>query len=492
MIEHESVPRFGETGSISAIKQSEKIGFFGKSGGLHEVKHFTLRNRRNRPAGGFAFFYTRSDDCESLQLFKHELLGESRLCRSPARARRETLRDNGGAEGGDGSVFAVTTAGRATQFYPFGSDGTNPGGALTLGGDGNYYGTTTAGGAAGNGVLFRLSAAGIYTDLHDFAGGSDGAEPIAPPIQASDSNFYGTTVGTVGASTVYRYEPNGTFTTIYNFGAAQGQYVVAPLIEGSDGNLYGTAEGGGNASSCGTIFKLSTAGEMLWTYNFPCGVGGASPFGPLLQASDGNYYGTTFSGGNLLNCGVVFRLNQSGAVTVLYAFKNTADGANPEGGLAQGTDGNFYGTTASGGRNFGGTLFQISPNGVHKILYYFAAAGKEPRAAPIQDTNGTFYGTTYTGGRYGYGTVYSLNMGLGPFVTFVQPTGAVGGGAQILGQGLTGTTSVTFNGVPATSFKVGADTFMTAIVPTGATTGKVVVTTPGGALTSNVNFRILQ
>jgi hypothetical protein len=83
-------------------------------------------------------------------------------------------------------------------------------------------------------------------------------------------------------------------------------------------------------------------------------------------------------------------------------------------------------------------------------------------------------------------------MGLGPFITFVQPTGRVGRSAQILGQGLTGTTSVTFNGVAATSFKVASDTFMTAVVPSGATTGKVVVTTPGGALTSNVSFRILQ
>ncbi len=81
-------------------------------------------------------------------------------------------------------------------------------------------------------------------------------------------------------------------------------------------------------------------------------------------------------------------------------------------------------------------------------------------------------------------------MGLAPFVAFVRPTGPVGGPAQILGQGLTGTTSVTFNGIQATSFQVLTDTYMTAVVPSGATTGKVVVTTPGGALTSNVNFRV--
>ncbi len=110
----------------------------------------------------------------------------------------------------------------------------------------------------------------------------------------------------------------------------------------------------------------------------------------------------------------------------------------------------------------------------------------------MQATNGLFYGTTYLGGHSGNGTVYSLNMGLGPFVTFVRPNGAVGSTAQILGQGLTGATGVTFNGVAATSFKVSADTFMTAVVPSGAGTGPVAVTTPGGTLTSNVSFRIIN
>jgi hypothetical protein len=83
-------------------------------------------------------------------------------------------------------------------------------------------------------------------------------------------------------------------------------------------------------------------------------------------------------------------------------------------------------------------------------------------------------------------------MGLGPFIAFVRNNGKVGATAQILGQGLTGTSSVAFSGVKATSFKVVSDTYMTAVVPTGATTGPVVVTIPGGSLTSNVSFRISQ
>ena len=399
-----------------------------------------------------------------------------------------------GPSGSSGSVFAITTTGRANQPYTFGNDGANPWAGLTLGADGYYYGTTSAGGTTGNGVLFKVSPTGVYTSLHEFAGGSDGASPFSSPIQASDSSFYGTTYGTNGASTIYRYQTNGTFTTIYNFDVVHGQGVVAPLIQGSDGNLYGTASTGGNATlGCGTIFKLSTSGQILWSYIFPCGVGGALPDAPLFQASDGNFYGTTASGGEGgVQPGTVFRIDQNGNVKILYAFKNIPDGASPTGGVTQGTDGNLYGTTSGGGKSGGGTLFQLSLNGVHKILYSFGVTGKEPFSGVMQDTNGLFYGTTYMGGRYGYGTVYSLNMGLGPFVTFVQPFAAVGGTAQILGQGLTGATAVTFNGIAATSFKVINDTYMTAIVPTGATTGRVVVTTPGGTLTSNISFRVLE
>ncbi len=193
-----------------------------------------------------------------------------------------------GPSGSAGSIFKITTTGKATQLYTLGSDGTNPWAGLTLGSDGNYYGTASAGGASNDGALFKISPLGTYTALHDFSGGTDGAKPFASPIQATDSNFYGVTFGTSGASTVYRYKRDGTFATIYNFDSAHGQQVQAPLTQGSDGNLYGVATFGGT-SDCGTIFKLSTSGGILWTYSFSCGTGGAYPEGPLLQAADGNY-----------------------------------------------------------------------------------------------------------------------------------------------------------------------------------------------------------
>jgi uncharacterized repeat protein (TIGR03803 family) len=153
----------------------------------------------------------------------------------------------------------------------------------------------------------------------------------------------------------------------------------------------------------------------------------------------------------------------------------------------------LYGLTGLGGANGFGALFQISTGGAYKLLYSFGGAtGQLPATALLQDTSGAFYGTAAQGGANGYGTIFSLDMGLGPFVTFVLSTGRVGQTAQILGQGLTGTTSVTFSSVAATTFKVVTDTYMTALVPSGAKTGPVVVTTPGGALTSNRNFRITK
>ena len=398
--------------------------------------------------------------------------------------------------GGQGSIFAFASTGVGSTPFSFnGTNASNPVGGLTLATDGTFYGTTAHGGTQDNGVLFEVTPSGILF-LHELGGESDGALPYAAPVQASDGSLYGTTNGSsiLSGSTIYKYTPaSGVFTTIYQFnGDAEGQSIFAPLIQGTDGNLYGTANGGG-AYGSGTIFKLNTSGTLLFDYSFPCcGTGGLGPVGPLVQASDGNFYGTTSFGGYGRGYGVIFKMDRNDTVSVLYEFKGPPnDGRGPSAGLTQATDGKLYGTTTAGGLSDSGTLFQITTGGTYKLLYSFLnEAGTSPQAAPAQHTNGILYGTTELGGRFGFGTIYSLDMGLGPFVTFVRPTGRVGKSVQILGQALTGTTSVTFNGVAAAKFTVISDTYMTAVVPAGATTGVVVVATPAGNLTSNVSFRI--
>jgi uncharacterized repeat protein (TIGR03803 family) len=209
-------------------------------------------------------------------------------------------------------------------------------------------------------------------------------------------------------------------------------------------------------------------------------------------------YGTTLNGGTHANAGTIFKIDSMlRSLTVLYDF-----GATPEDarggytGLTFGTDGYLYGGTSIGGTAGAGALYKISTSGTYTELFSFPNLGGQngqyPDAALIQGTNGKFYGVTEFGGTDGDGSLYSLNVGLGPFVTFVKSQGRTDAQAQILGQGLTGSIAVTFNGFAATEFNVVSDTYMTAVVPSGATTGPVVVTTPGGALTSNVNFRIIN
>jgi uncharacterized repeat protein (TIGR03803 family) len=395
---------------------------------------------------------------------------------------------------GYGSILAVGTDGKAGLFHVFDDiHGSGPFGGIILSTDGNFYGTAAYGGSANAGVLFRISKSGRYSVLHEFASGADGQNPFSPPVEASDGNLYGTTLGSARVgSTLYKYSPSTGYSVLREFYKSQGRLIGSSPIQASDGNLYVTANNGGT-NRCGAVLKLALSGTLLSSYSFACGAGGANPNGQLLQASDGNFYGTTQVGGAAKN-GTVYKLDQSGTISVLYSFLGSpTDGSDPDSGLAQATDGNLYGTTIAGGSANQGTLFQISTTGVYTPLFEFGyTAGQYPYGGPMQDTNGLIYGTVYQGGTDNFGAVYSLNMGLGPFVSLVLPVGKVGGTAQILGQGLTGTTSVTFNGVPATSFSVVSDTYMTAVVPSGATTGKVVVTTPGGALTSNVSFRVVN
>jgi uncharacterized repeat protein (TIGR03803 family) len=392
-----------------------------------------------------------------------------------------------------GTVFRIgnLTTGTVVVLHSFaGSDGSNPGAMLTLGTDDNFYGTTTTGGTANFGVLYKISGGGTYTILHDFAGGTDGSAPYGPPIEGADGNFYGTTSGTgVNAATIYKYtRSSGAYSVIYTFNAATTGSSVYGLIQGSDNLLYVTANGGG-AKGCGTLVRISTSGVARGIHTFDCKGGGpANPIAPLIQASDGNYYGTSQGGGSAQQ-GTLFQVTPAFKVNVIYSFGvkgQTAKG--PEAGLVEGTDGNLYGSVPPSQNP--DVLFSSTFSGSYSTLYTFAS-GDTTDAGLLQHTSGVFYGLSQTGGTHSDGFVYSLDMKLGAFVALVRANGGVGSQAQILGQGLTGASGVTFNGTPATSFSVVSDTYMTAIVPTGATTGPVVVTTPGGTLTSNQSFRVI-
>ena len=380
------------------------------------------------------------------------------------------------------------------------ADGEYPLGRLVQGTDGNFYGTTFQQGAAGGGTVYKLTPSGALTTLHSFAGYSDGAQPYAGLIQATDGNFYGVTTidGGVGqdVGTVFKITSGGTFTSLHAFAGypADGGNPWPPLLQASDGNFYGTTYEGG-APNVGIVFKITAAGSLTIVHTFCTQSGcpdGANPQAGLVQGSDGNLYGTAVGGGTNGE-GTVFKITTSGTLTTLHSFAIT-DGAAPSGTLVQASDGNFYGTTYEGGASNNGTVFAMTPGGTLTTLYSFCsqsgcADGSSPQGGLVQDTDGTFYGTTYHGGADSIGTIFSLSVGLGPFVKTLPASGKAGATVIILGTNLTGATKVSFNGIAA-KFTVVSSTEITTTVPTGATTGSVTVVTPSGTLKNNVIFNV--
>ena len=407
-------------------------------------------------------------------------------------------------QGRDGRLYGTTYSGGANNLgavikvnlsdnnsvvvHSFsGTDGSSPGGGLTLATNGNFYGTTVMGGTSNLGVLYSITATGALTVLHNFAGGSDGEYPYGPPIQATDGNFYGATAGapdTSNPATIYKLTSAGVYSVIFTFSQSTTGVAVYGLVQGSDGNLYAAANAGG-ADNSGTIVKVTTSGVLKGTHTFnPSNDGGHGPTYPVappMLASNGTLYGTT-EGGGTYGGGTLYDISSTFGINVLYDF--TGNGTNPNAGLVQGSDSNLYGVSSTFPE-----FYSWSLGGGYGAL---ASLGQgEFVATPMQDTNGLFYGVSAIDGTHNDGFVYSFNNGLSPFVAFVKPRGAVGASVQILGQGLTGSSSVTFNGIPA-SFSVASDTYMTATVPAGATAGPVVVTTPTGTLTSNRSFTVTQ
>jgi uncharacterized repeat protein (TIGR03803 family) len=183
-------------------------------------------------------------------------------------------------------------------------------------------------------------------------------------------------------------------------------------------------------------------------------------------------------------------MTPAGALTTLHSFDST-DGSTPY-AINLGSDGNLYGTTESGGSDFGGTVFKITLSGTLTTLENFGGAeGRNLYGGLLQGTNGIFYGSTYFGGSDNNGIVFSLSTGLQPFVETQPGAGSVGTTVRILGNSLNGTTSVTFHGVSA-SFTIVSPTLISATVPAGATSGRVVVSGSNQALSTIVPFVVTQ
>lgn len=287
-----------------------------------------------------------------------------------------------------------------------GSDGAAPfEESLVQGRDGNLYGTTIFGGASGDGVAFKMTPTGGLTDIYDFCAEAnciDGINPHALTL-GINGDFYGTTqLGGTGlgcppgitascGGTVFRITPEGALTTLYSFCSQPGctdgffgEVRHGALVQATDGNFYGTTDAGGANTSqcggggCGTVFRITPEGALKTLYSFCSQTNcddGSEPVAGLIQGTDGDLYGTT-SGGGAHENGTVFKVTREGRLTTLYSFcsqANCDDGSEPFASLVQGTDGDLYGTTLYGGANNAGTVFKIGPEGKLATLHSFCS-----------------------------------------------------------------------------------------------------------------------
>jgi uncharacterized repeat protein (TIGR03803 family) len=342
-----------------------------------------------------------------------------------------------GGLNGQGSIFRMTLGGTVTTVYSFCApgtagncvDATTPG-ALVLGANGRIYGTTAYGGGESAGSVFEMTQAGAVTGLSFFCGvapdgdNACGAYPVGALVQATNGIFWGVTQGggILGQGAKYEIGPNGKLGSVSSFSCIEADcngedYLVAGLIQGTDGSFYGTTERGGTGA-----------------------------FGGGQSGSQ--------SGGS------VFKISANGTLTTLYSFcslSDCTDGQAPMGALVEGTDGNFYGTTAYGGTgtacynggssNLGcGTVFNITPSGTLTTLHGFCEQtgckdGQNPEAGLILGSDGNFYGTTHGGGNpssgqcsdYVCGTIFEITstQTLTTLYRFCDKSGCDSGGGPV-------------------------------------------------------------
>jgi len=311
-----------------------------------------------------------------------------------------------------GTIFQVTPAGVLRTLYFFdngGTNGFNPTSALVQGPDGYLYGTTENGGANGWGIIFKTTTNGNLETVTTFLN-ANGASPDQTMTLGADGNFYGTTSAgsTNGDGEIFQLMTNGSLNVLASFNSLNGLN-PSKLTQGDDGDLYGTTFDGG-INGVGSIFKVATNGALTSLFDFSVTNGGFLPSAGLTQIPNGTFYGTTYEGG-AFGYGTVFTLSPAGVVTSVYSFTGGNDGGHPEGDLLQASDGNLYGTTVDGGAYNQGAVFRMAPGNAPVTLASFDGFnGANPETPLLQAADGSFYGTTKSGGVDDSGVIFEVSV----------------------------------------------------------------------------------
>jgi uncharacterized repeat protein (TIGR03803 family) len=402
---------------------------------------------------------------------------------------------------GTGAVYKISTTGVESVISSFSSTYSNCFSGLTIGSDGNFYGTcfSTPG---GNGAIFKLTPSGGFTDVHEFTGTDGDTEPLYAPIQATDGNYYGTTgYYPFSCGNIYQLSSAGVYKNLHTFsGSDCGP--ASNLIQASDGNLYGTLYACSINSTGGCVYKISTAGVFKEIYGFTSPAG-YNPCTGVIQGKDGNLYGATNEGA-ANNSGSIYKLTTAGVYADLHDFNEATDASCVDNAgrtnvnLTQVTDGSFYGVNGAYGPDGGGSIYKLNSAKVFTDFLFPdpPVDGDLPLSTLLQNTNGKLYGTTPSGGPTAcspcQGTFFSVATGDAAFINLepTQRTGLVGSSVGIFGQGFSSSSVVKFGGVKSTSVTLSGTTYLTAKVPVGAKTGTVTVTTGSTTLTSPQTFKV--
>jgi uncharacterized repeat protein (TIGR03803 family) len=315
---------------------------------------------------------------------------------------------------GAGTLFAVTSRGKVVLLHNFAAttEGSQPNDMLAVDPQGNVYGTTQTGGKYNGGTIYEFTTARALKVLHAFdATVGDGAKPLQGLVRSSTGALYGAAAGGAISTngSVFEITSAGGYITRYRFlSEGDGHCPFSSVAVDGKGNVYGTVVGDGSGGDPnGAVWKLSTGNVLTPLYLFKDGADGEYPDQSPIVDTEGNLYGTIITKKTKEYAGAVWKIDITGKFSIIHQFAGKADGFGPNGPLMMNTDGNLYGTTASGGFVNGssgdGTVFQITPAGKFNVIHTFNGSdGSNPTGTLAHDSTGAIYGAT------GAGTVYKI------------------------------------------------------------------------------------
>jgi len=325
-----------------------------------------------------------------------------------------------GGKGGAGTLFAVTSWGRVVRLHNFNAatEGAQPNDMLAVDPHGNVYGTTQNGGKYGGGTIYKFTVDRTLKVLHAFDEATgDGKRPLQGLVRSSAGSLYGAAAG--GAidtnGSVFEINAAGNYITRYRFrSGGDGHCPFSGVAVDAKGFVYGTVVGAGfGGDPNGAVWKLSMQGKLTPLYLFKDGDDGQYPDQSPIIDPAGNLYGTIITKNGGQYAGAVWKIDTAGQFSIVHQFAGKADGFGPNGPLMMNTDGNLYGTTASGGgtdANPGyGTLFRITPAGQFRVIHTFTGPdGSNPTGTLAHDATGAIYGATSGNNGSIGGTVYKI------------------------------------------------------------------------------------